>query len=150
MTRKRERELGAWNEVGKFETMKGVLRCVIIALVCAHVYAQGETVGLTRGGKTYTYFDGFCRDKDGGDVAMVAVNDAESKEACADACNLDPRCNAIEWYPSTKGYIDQKCHIYTGTSGSGGGLKQVTQGGGLWPEGDPKCYVYLPGKDEND
>jgi len=140
--------------------MKGALRCVIIALVCAYVYAQrdtaqtneegGDAVVLIRGGKTYTFFDGFCRDKKGGDVVMVSVNDVESKEACADACNLDCRCNAIEWYPSTKGYLDQKCHIYTGTEGSGGdSLKQVTQGGGVWSE-DPKCYVYLPGTDETD
>ena len=121
-----------------------------VCYTCAAVSLAQEKVDLIRGGKTYTFFDGFCRDKKGGDVAMVSVNNVESKEACADACNRDIRCNAIEWYPSTKGYIDQKCHIYTGTSGSGGGLKQVTQGGGLWPEGDPKCYVYLPGKDEND
>ena len=121
-----------------------------ICYICAAVSLAQEKVDLIQGGKTYTFFDGFCRDKKGGDVVMVSVNDVESKEACADACNRDIRCNAIEWYPSTKGYLDQKCHIYTGTEGSGGdSLKQVTQGGGVWSE-DPKCYVYLPGKDEND
>jgi hypothetical protein len=129
---------------------------MVCAYVCAHCDTEdtneegGDAVVFIRGGKTYTFFDGFCRDKMGGDVAMVSVNEVESKEACADACNRDPRCNAIEWYPSTKGYLDQRCHIYTGTEGSGGdSLKQVTQGGGVWSE-DPKCYVYLPGKDEND
>jgi hypothetical protein len=126
--------------------MKGALRFVITALVCAYVYAQRDI----QGGKTYTFFDGFCRDKKGGDVQMVSVNDVESKEACAYACNRDIRCNAIEWYPSTKGYLDRKCHIYTGTEGSGGdSLQQVTQGGGNNGQ-DPKCYVYLPGTDETD
>ncbi len=121
-----------------------------VCCTCAAVSLAQEKVDLIQGGKTYTFFDGFCRDKKGGDVQMVSVNDVESKEACAYACNRDIRCNAIEWYPSTKGYLDRKCHIYTGTEGSGGdSLQQVTQGGGNNGQ-DPKCYVYLPGTDETD
>ena len=63
------------------------------------------------------------------------------QEACADSCSSSPNCDAFEWYQSTAGYQNQKCHIYTGIGGSGGtSLNKVTQGGGVFL--DAECYLY--------
>ena len=68
---------------------------------------------------------------------------AASLEACTDECNADTTCTAIEWYPSTAGWLNVKCHRFPGTPGDGGSSNlPPTQGGGSYL--DAQCYIKAP------
>eukprot|EP00662_Eupelagonemidae_sp_cell21_P056819 gene56819-biopygen68695 len=89
----------------------------------------------------FIQFNGYCRDDDGVDVlGDAAPSGSASRAQCEAVCSADDACTAYEWYATTPGYQNVKCHVFPGTPGSGGSSSNPpTQGGGTYL--DAVCYV---------
>ncbi|CAL1150290.1 unnamed protein product [Cladocopium goreaui] len=92
----------------------------------------------------WQHFTGYCRDRSGTDVQGNPVNLSETLEACQSVCSEDLSCEAIVWYPETRGYGEVKCWRYPPAPGSthsgrGDSTEMPSQGGGNYL--DAQCYL---------